>query len=175
MSRQYADIIIDIVHGAVDRPFQYRVPRELEGRLSVGERVKVPFGKGNTLRDGYIIGFSGEPSCDPDKIKEIREAAEDCLLVLCLLIILKSVIEEDERPDVIDILTRCRGDVSVDCPVLDEALPQCLDVLPVLGIGLSLRDVGECEKLRAEYHLTRDACFSKILIGEACLACEEEE
>ncbi len=77
MSRQYADIIIDIVHGAVDRPFQYRVPRELEGRLSVGERVKVPFGKGNTLRDGYIIGFSGEPSCDPDKIKEIREAEED--------------------------------------------------------------------------------------------------
>ena len=76
MSIQYADIIIDIVHGAVDRPFQYRVPPSLSGKLSLGERVKVPFGRGDALRDGYIIGFSDSPQVDPARLKEIREAGE---------------------------------------------------------------------------------------------------
>ncbi len=76
MSIQYADIIIDIVHGAVDRPFQYRVPPSLSGKLSLGERVKVPFGRGDALRDGYIIGFSESPQVDPARLKEIREAGE---------------------------------------------------------------------------------------------------
>lgn len=76
MSRQYADIIIDIVHTAVDRAFQYEVPKELADKLSLGMRVKIPFGKSNTLRDGYIIGFTEKPDYDADKIKKIAAADE---------------------------------------------------------------------------------------------------
>ncbi len=76
MSLQYADIIVDIVHTAVDRSFRYRVPEALSGVLSLGARVKVPFGRGNTLREGYVIGFSDEPGFDPERIKAIASVEE---------------------------------------------------------------------------------------------------
>ena len=73
MSRQYANVIIDIVHTAVDRVFQYEIPEELWEELSVGMKVRVPFGKGNRLRDGYIIGFTDKTDYDPLNIKRIAE------------------------------------------------------------------------------------------------------
>lgn len=77
MSRQYANVIIDIVHTAVDRVFQYEIPEELWEELSVGMKVRVPFGKGNRLRDGYIIGFTDKTDYDPLKIKRIAEVCRD--------------------------------------------------------------------------------------------------
>lgn len=77
MSRQYADVIIDIVHTAVDRIFQYEIPQEFDGKLSVGMKIKIPFGRGNTLRDGYIIGFTEKPDYDPEKIKKIAAVDEE--------------------------------------------------------------------------------------------------
>mgnify|MGYP006874675274 CR=1 FL=1 len=67
----YADVIIDISHEKVDRPFQYRIPTELMEKLSVGMGVFVPFGKGNTLRKAYVIGISDKPTYDVEKIKAI--------------------------------------------------------------------------------------------------------
>ncbi len=67
----YADVIIDISHEQIDRPFQYRVPETLRDRISVGEQVIVPFGRGNTQRKAYVIGFSDQPVFDPSAIKEI--------------------------------------------------------------------------------------------------------
>ena len=51
----YADVIIDISHEKVDRPFQYKIPEELKEKLAIGMGVFVPFGLGNTLRKGYVI------------------------------------------------------------------------------------------------------------------------
>lgn len=72
----YADVIIDISHEKVDRPFQYRIPSSLMDKLSVGMGVFVPFGKGNTLRKAYVIGRSDKPSFDVDKIKYIDSICE---------------------------------------------------------------------------------------------------
>ena len=55
----YADVIIDISHEKLDRDFQYRVPEELVQAIKPGVVVTVPFGKGNTLRKGYVTGISG--------------------------------------------------------------------------------------------------------------------
>ena len=52
---KYANIIIDISHEKVDRSFQYRIPRELEEVLEEGMCVEVPFGKGDHLRQGYVV------------------------------------------------------------------------------------------------------------------------
>lgn len=57
MLPRYADIIIDISHEAIDRPFQYRIPDELQEKIQIGSMVKIPFGRGNHLRTGYVIGF----------------------------------------------------------------------------------------------------------------------
>ena len=53
----YADVIIDISHEKVDRDFQYRIPAELEQEIKQGVVVTVPFGKGNTLRKGYVRSY----------------------------------------------------------------------------------------------------------------------
>ena len=47
MTKRFAQIIIDISHEKVDRTFDYRIPPQLEDRISVGVLVKIPFGKGN--------------------------------------------------------------------------------------------------------------------------------
>ncbi len=72
---RYAQIIIDISHGRLDKPFTYRIPEALAPELGLGSLVVVPFGKGDSVRKGYVVGFSD--TCDyPDAaIKEIREAA----------------------------------------------------------------------------------------------------
>ena len=71
--KKYADVIIDIAHEKVDRPFSYKVPAELEDELQVGSAVQVPFGNGNRVRTGYIIGFSDKPSCDPSLVRRSQE------------------------------------------------------------------------------------------------------
>ena len=49
---EFADIIIDISHEKVDKPFQYRIPGALKGQIEIGVRVRIPFGKGNGMRTG---------------------------------------------------------------------------------------------------------------------------
>ena len=41
----YADIVIDISHESLDRPFQYRIPESLVGQVQPGMWVLVPFGR----------------------------------------------------------------------------------------------------------------------------------
>lgn len=71
MSDKYADIIVDISHEKVDRPFQYRIPDKLLGQITPGVRVHVPFGKGNKDMIGYVVDISEKTDYPVDKIKEI--------------------------------------------------------------------------------------------------------
>ena len=71
MAKQYADVIIDISHDKVDRPFQYRIPPELAGEVYPGVRVHVPFGKGNLDKAGYVVDISGHTDYPEEKIKSI--------------------------------------------------------------------------------------------------------
>ncbi|WP_242835993.1 replication restart helicase PriA [Butyrivibrio sp. FCS014] len=73
----FANIIIDISHEKVDRPFQYRIPEHLRDRVDIGVCVQVPFGRGNTPRKGYVIEVTDEPNWDVDKIKEIISVQDD--------------------------------------------------------------------------------------------------
>ena len=74
---KYADVIIDISHEKVDRPFQYRIPEDMLEGLEVGMCVTVPFGKGNTLRRGYVTDITEKCSFDPQRIKEVHSLARD--------------------------------------------------------------------------------------------------
>lgn len=84
----YADVIVDISHEKVDRSFQYRVPEELEKEIRVGMVVKIPFGNGNHERKGYVIGLSGQPKFDLQRMKDIcglcsnEETTESRLIAL---------------------------------------------------------------------------------------------
>ena len=57
----YAEVIIDIKNKEVDRPFTYRIPEDLAGQISVGSSVDVPFGRGNSIRTGYVMSLKRLP------------------------------------------------------------------------------------------------------------------
>ncbi|MCM1056795.1 MAG: primosomal protein N' [Firmicutes bacterium] len=71
MAELYADIIVDVSHEKLDRPFQYRVPERLQGVLETGMCVAVPFGNGNRQMKGYVIGMGEECKFDRERTKEI--------------------------------------------------------------------------------------------------------
>lgn len=66
-----AKVIIGISHEAVDRPFDYIVPENLEGIITEGAKVTVPFGGGNTLKNGYCIGLTNTSDWPEEKLKSI--------------------------------------------------------------------------------------------------------
>lgn len=88
MTKRFAQIIIDISHEKVDRTFDYRIPPQLEDRISVGVLVKIPFGKGNSLRKGYVVGITDHADYDADKIKEIDSIVEGSVSAESQLIML---------------------------------------------------------------------------------------
>ena len=67
----YADIIIDISVENLDRTYQYRIPEHMLGSVSAGDRVIIPFGKGDRKIKGYIVGLSDTPKIEEEKIKDI--------------------------------------------------------------------------------------------------------
>ena len=67
----YADIIIDISLENLDKPYQYRIPSGYEDRIAVGSAVMIPFGRGNRMVKGYVVGIGTTPKYDVDKIKDI--------------------------------------------------------------------------------------------------------
>ena len=71
MAEKYADVIIDISHEKVDRPFQYKIPQELTDVIYPGVRVHVPFGRGDKDRVGYVVDLSEETDYPAEKIKSI--------------------------------------------------------------------------------------------------------
>jgi primosomal protein N' (replication factor Y) len=48
-------VLVDVPLFHLDRPFTYRVPEALAGRVHLGSRVKVPFG-GRRRVDGWVVG-----------------------------------------------------------------------------------------------------------------------
>lgn len=73
---KFAEIIINISHENVDRPYSYGIPEELRDRIEVGMPVNVPFGGGNKLRKGFIVGFSDKIDISEDRIKYIDSICE---------------------------------------------------------------------------------------------------
>ncbi len=93
MTGKFADIIIEISHEKVDRPFQYRIPEALQGKLERGMCVQVPFGTGNRLRTGYVMEVTDTPSFDPRKQKEIASIRTEGVAVEAKLIALAGFIK----------------------------------------------------------------------------------
>lgn len=73
----YADIIVDISHDKLDRTFQYIVPDTLIDTLEVGMQVIIPFGSGNRLISGYIVGLTDTAEYDIARMKYVDSIADN--------------------------------------------------------------------------------------------------
>lgn len=90
----YADIIVDITHEKLDRVFQYRIPSRLEGELSVGMEVLVPFGRGNRETRGYIVGLSDTCHYEESKVKELISISQSGMAIEGKLVALAAWMKE---------------------------------------------------------------------------------
>ena len=55
---KYADLVIDNKSDQTDRLYTYGCD---DDRIGVGSRVRVPFARGNKVRDGYVAQMAEEP------------------------------------------------------------------------------------------------------------------
>lgn len=51
----YADIVIDISHESLDRPFQYRIPESLVGQVQPGMWVTCPIWTKEYAKKGILF------------------------------------------------------------------------------------------------------------------------
>jgi len=70
----YAGIVVNNSLRQLDRIFTYKVPEKLINYVSVGYRVKVPFGNSNRLIDGFVIEISDQS----DKIENLKDIRKVC-------------------------------------------------------------------------------------------------
>lgn len=68
----FAEVIINSNARALNKTFDYIVPKELEETIKLGARVFVPFGKGTKLEDGFVINFKDESEFANKKIAKIQ-------------------------------------------------------------------------------------------------------
>ncbi len=74
---KYAKVYLERNIGRGEREFDYRIPDDLEGRLSIGDRVLIPFGKANRIEKGYLVKITEDTSYDPARVKDIIGISED--------------------------------------------------------------------------------------------------
>ena len=79
MTGRFANIIVDISHEKVDRPFQYRIPDALMGKLEVGMAVMIPFGRGNKQIKGYVMEITDRVGYDESKLKSVDSIVRDSI------------------------------------------------------------------------------------------------
>ena len=73
---KYAKIIVDISLDKIDRPFDYIIPDEMEGKVQAGTPVIIPFGKGNREIKGFVIDVVDKSDYDVSKLKSIKSVAD---------------------------------------------------------------------------------------------------
>ncbi len=85
-----AKVVLNNKEQNIDQIFDYTIPENLSDRVSVGMRVRVPFGFRNNLVEGIVIDVS--ETSDFDKLKEVKNVIGNepvCspkILKLCLWI-----------------------------------------------------------------------------------------
>jgi len=72
----FAQVIIDTKATSIDRPFTYKIPENLKEIIKVGNKVVVPFGKGNTEKEGFVVSFQETSEWPEASIKSIIKPVE---------------------------------------------------------------------------------------------------
>lgn len=68
-----AQIIVDVPLMQTDKPFSYEVPTHLVDVIALGSRVHVPFGKGNRILQGFVVGFLEDSDTELKEIVDVLD------------------------------------------------------------------------------------------------------
>ena len=159
MQGKFANVIVDISHENVDRPFAYRIPERLRGIPEPGMQVTIPFGRGNTLRTGYIIEVTDEADFDESRMKELDSIQEGGTQVEGRLIRLAFWMKEHYGSTMIAAL-------KTVLPARKKfKTPEKKEIRLRVGKEEALHELRECERK----HQTARARVLRELIEEECL------
>lgn len=75
---KYLDVVVENKGKHTDSLFTYRAPDTMQ--LKIGDKVWVPFGKGNKTKAGFVHAFVQDPGCPPDKVKDVAGVDADSSL-----------------------------------------------------------------------------------------------
>jgi primosomal protein N' (replication factor Y) len=74
----FASIVFD---RPLDTEYTYAIPTDLVGKVGVGKRVEVPFGKGDKTTPGFCVRVTDEPPSSAFEIKHVVRVLDDDALV----------------------------------------------------------------------------------------------
>ena len=76
MGRKIAKVAVAKAVYAIDKPYDYLVPQEMEGWLEPGMRVLIPFAAGNRGSDGLVLSVCDAPSAG-QSLKSIQAVLDE--------------------------------------------------------------------------------------------------
>ena len=76
MGRKIAKVAVSRAVYAIDKPYDYWIPKELEKELVPGIWLLVPFGSGNRETDGIVLSIREEGEGGPS-LKAIQSKLDD--------------------------------------------------------------------------------------------------
>lgn len=71
MTKQYAQIIVDVPTMQTDQPYTYAVPENMIDSLLLGMRVTVPFGRRNVM--GFVVGLIASTDLPEEQVRPIQQ------------------------------------------------------------------------------------------------------
>src|SRR5262249_22065653 len=74
----FANIVFD---RPLDTEYTYAIPTDLVGKVGVGKRVEVPFGKGDKTTPGFVVRVTDEPPSSAFETKSVIRVLDDDALV----------------------------------------------------------------------------------------------
>ena len=68
-----AEVIINRTAKKLNRTFDYQIPKELEDIIIIGSKVLVPFGKGEKLEEGFVVGIKEKSEYEVKEISKLED------------------------------------------------------------------------------------------------------
>ena len=91
----YCQVIVDIVHENVARPYTYQIPDNMS--LSPGQRVAVPFG--HMEKEGVVTAVTEDTDVSPERLRPVLRPLEDYAAIPAeLMELAREMAEENHCP-----------------------------------------------------------------------------
>lgn len=86
MYTRYAQVIVDVAHGNVDKVFDYGIPEHMIHEVLPGTRVYVPFV--NRTIEGFVLNITSQTEIETSRIRPVKELIESTPMITPALLTL---------------------------------------------------------------------------------------
>lgn len=157
----FAGIIINNDSKYLDTIYTYKIPEKMRDKIEIGHQVKVPFGRGNKVSEGFVIKLSEEADSSIKNIKEIISICSEftlfrkediflieemrkrclCTYLECIKAIIPSAVIKNIKP-------RQKSNICINKQLSGKYLkPQYIEIFNFIKTNNGIYDKYELNKL----------------------------